>query len=328
MQSPRRITFHETYAIDTFFPPRIIQEEIPLRKRKQNKEPIPKKQRKVSIDLYNQQSSHLYSLPIHLLRECLSFLGSGNYIYIASTCRIFRKSYRSLYFNSTCTAATQIIDSNSKFDFFTNHLENMKQDNILYETITTRVLKQAIFQSKMYVMEYAEQHNLFTSELLSVLAKSGNLQLLKWAEQFDWPEWHYQVIFQYALEYGYLHVLQHLYALHTAPKCNRSVNLTNVFKDAFPKVVTYGNLECVKYLHKVVDCAWNESSTWFAVVYNHLHVLKYLIQEECPIDYQACINSALIDGYQDILEYLQLQQQEGRVEEEDDGVVEDENEGE
>ena len=319
MQSPRRITFHETYAIDTFFKPK---EELKLGKRKHKKEPTRKKQRKVSIDLYNQQSSAIYSLPIHILRECLSFLGSGNYIYIASTSRIFRKAYRSLYWNSTSTAAAQIIDSNSRFDYFTLHLENMKENDILYETITSRVLKQAIFQSKMYVMEYAERHNLFTSELLSVLAKSGNLQLLKWAEQFDWPEWHYQVIFQYALEYGYLHVLKHLYALHTQ---RNGVNLTNVFKDAFPKVVTYGSLECVKYLHEVADCAWNESSTWFAVVYNHLHVLKYLIEEDCPIDYQACINSALIDGYQDVLEYLQ-QQQEGRVEEEEDGDVEDENE--
>lgn len=91
-----------------------------------------------------------------------------------------------------------------------------------------------------------------------------------------------QQIFNTAMEFGNVPIIQYI---HTH-------GLKFLFKDAFPRVITSGSLDAVKYCHEVAKAPWNEQATTCSVVKGKIEILEYLLENGCPINMNLCIKIA------------------------------------
>lgn len=91
-----------------------------------------------------------------------------------------------------------------------------------------------------------------------------------------------QQIFNAAMEFGNVPIIQYI---HTH-------GLKFLFKDSFPRVITSGSLDAVKYCHEVAKAPWNEQATTCSVVKGKIEILEYLLENGCPINMNLCIKIA------------------------------------
>ena len=69
------------------------------------------------------------------------------------------------------------------------------------------------------------------------------------------------------------------------------------------RVASTNNLEFLKWAREVKQCAWNYWTIGCAANQGNLEMVKYCVENNCPMDAEACANAAL-RGHLDVLKHL------------------------
>ena len=69
------------------------------------------------------------------------------------------------------------------------------------------------------------------------------------------------------------------------------------------RVARTNNLDFLKWVREVKRCAWDERTIGWAAYQGNLSMVKYCVENDCPMDWKACSNAAHI-GHLDVLKYL------------------------
>ena len=64
-----------------------------------------------------------------------------------------------------------------------------------------------------------------------------------------------------------------------------------------------GHLEVLKYLHQN-GCPWNEDACLEAAECGHFEILKYLLQNGCPWNEEACLEAAKRNGHLKVVKWF------------------------
>jgi hypothetical protein len=69
------------------------------------------------------------------------------------------------------------------------------------------------------------------------------------------------------------------------------------------RVAQADNLDYLKWAREVKQCAWGSRTISIAASQGDLEMVKYCVENDCPMDWKACSNAAHI-GHLDVLKYL------------------------
>jgi len=69
------------------------------------------------------------------------------------------------------------------------------------------------------------------------------------------------------------------------------------------RVCDSNNIEFLRWVREVKQCAWDQSCLWMCVQNGNLEMVKYCCENKCPMDASSCF-AAVQYGYFTILEYL------------------------
>ena len=69
------------------------------------------------------------------------------------------------------------------------------------------------------------------------------------------------------------------------------------------RVAMTNNLEFLKWTREVKQCAWDKWTIIQAAYQGNLEMVKYCVENDCPIHAEACSNAAS-EGHLDVLKYL------------------------
>ena len=69
------------------------------------------------------------------------------------------------------------------------------------------------------------------------------------------------------------------------------------------RVAQTNNLEFLKWAREVKHCAWDEWTIGCAAYQGNLSMVKYCVENDCPMDWKACSDAA-VKGHLDVLKYL------------------------
>lgn len=283
----KAITFHETYAIDTYFKPK---------KRLKPNAPV--------VQYDNSQTSDFYSLPFNLIQECLSYVGKGNYIYVASTSKFLRRVYRKQFKNSTATSIEHIIATPSSFSIFSPLMKEndplMKESSLYIHNFGISVLKKSIVELKGFVVDWvaAEASHLLTSSAwLFVVRHNLSVDVLdlfslevmgRFADGIGTPTSRLSEITTIAMRKGDRDVLKYLYSKYEI------VLQPYEMSDVIVSIVHSNEpLQFIKFLHEELKIPFlSPKWTDIAVSTGNLELLQYLVEERCPLDIEGCIKIA------------------------------------
>jgi hypothetical protein len=69
------------------------------------------------------------------------------------------------------------------------------------------------------------------------------------------------------------------------------------------QVAQTNNLDYLKWAREVKQCAWNEQTIGWAAYKGNLSMVKYCVENDCPMDADVCAYAAW-QGHLDVLKYL------------------------
>ena len=69
------------------------------------------------------------------------------------------------------------------------------------------------------------------------------------------------------------------------------------------RVARTNNLDFLKWAREVKQCAWDEDTIIDAASGGDLEMVKYCVENDCPMNAEACSTAAL-NGHLDVLKYL------------------------
>jgi len=69
------------------------------------------------------------------------------------------------------------------------------------------------------------------------------------------------------------------------------------------RVASTNNLEFLKWAREVKQCAWNYWTIIQAAIQGNLEMVKYCVENDCPMNEKACAHAA-DEGHLDVLKYL------------------------
>jgi len=69
------------------------------------------------------------------------------------------------------------------------------------------------------------------------------------------------------------------------------------------RVAQANNLDYLKWAREVKQCEWNSWTIITAASNGNLEMVKYCVENDCPMDASACANAAE-EGHLDVLKYL------------------------
>lgn len=215
-------------------------------------------------------AKNLLSLPSDLLGECLSYLGPGNFLYVAGVCRTFRDVYISLgHERPTETGLCEIVASVPRVQMA---LEELETSDGHPTTIKWRGRKVLMWKA---IIEYA--------------AWQGNLVVLSWArEKYKDSYWKIPAMTNgacgEAARGGHLEVLQWL---HEMGHCR-----WDSWDDATCKnAAAAGHLEVLQWAHRN-GCPWYEQTCSWAAKHGHLEILQFARRNGCPWTSWTCAYAA------------------------------------
>ncbi|GFH54779.1 predicted protein [Chaetoceros tenuissimus] len=285
----KAITFHETYAIDTYFKPK---------KRLKPNAPV--------VQYDNSQTSDFYSLPFNLIQECLSYVGKGNYIYVASTSKLLRRVYRKQFKNSTSTSIENIIATPSSFSVFSplmkeNDIVKKKESNLYIYNFGISVLKKSIRELKRFVVDWvaAEASHMLTESVWGFVLRDNlsvdvlDLFSLEVLGLFDYNirtrSSRLSELTRAAMRKEDRDVLKYLYSKYEIVL--QPVEMSGVIAS----IVWHSDepLQFIKFLHEELNIPflsqkWTDEAVWTG----KLELLQYLVEERCPIDVERSIKNA------------------------------------
>lgn len=176
----------------------------------------------------------------------------------------------------------------------------------------------AIVYGELLMLELLHQlgQNLSTEDANILVARSGNLEVLKFARQNGVTCNKYT--FQEAVEKGHLHIVTYLHNENI--RCELSCTLASqagqleILKFLHTHGYEWGtlctqyaaeegHLDCLMYLHEE-GCEWDEDAFRCAAEGGHLPVLQYLHAQGAPFE-PCAISSAAAGGHDDCVLFLQ-----------------------
>ena len=193
------------------------------------------------------------NLPVALLSKCMSFIGEGDYIYIAGTCHSFRDSYISYLQQtgkSTTTTLDAMVESVSRLK-----MKLLELDIDIHDLGNTTKIR---LDGKRVV-------DFWTAVVLRAAYK-GNLDVLVWIKS-DSPV--------------RLNVVCGGYGRISGSPCNEAARGGQL------KVLQWLRSDAGG------KCGWNKRTCTFAAGGNHLELLKWARQNDCPWNAATCSSAAL-----------------------------------
>ena len=84
----------------------------------------------------------------------------------------------------------------------------------------------------------------------------------------------------------------------------RDQSVTEMTQELFCyRLAMTNNLEFLKSAREVKQCAWDERTIGWAAYQGNLSMVKYCVENDCPMDADVCANAAL-RGHLDVLKHL------------------------
>ena len=252
-----------------------------------------------------QRRANIYTLPNEIFKHCFSFLGRGNYIFIAPVSHHFYNIYMEEVHkdtSTTCTAALSALET-SKYCF-----ENAS------DGFKVSLCHNSAIYGKLDILQYASSmgfdiKKLFdysTEETCEVLctASNGHLHVLKYLQSNGVTLG--QRTINFAAEGGHLSILQwmqsqgHLLELYDGQlSYHAGLNgqldvLKWLKKNGFKMSHRLCNVTAASGKVDVLQwcrdqgCKWDETTFACASSSGNLEMLEYCHQHDCPYDESAC----------------------------------------
>jgi len=240
-------------------------------------------------------SMSLVNLPNDMLGECLSYLGPGNYLFVAGVCRSFRDTYVSLgYPKQNETGLNEIVASVSRFKMVLKEWETFgcRPIKIIWrgrKVMARKVMiEYAAWKGNLSVLSWAKENEgcnwdtPTTSGACGEAARGGHLEVLRWLRKEGgcrWDSWHDETC-KNAAAGGHLEVLKWAY-----------LNGCPCYEQTCSFAAKYGHLETLKWARKN-GCPWSSWTCAYAAEGGYLELLKWSHQNGCPWDEFTCARAA------------------------------------
>ena len=248
----------------------------------------------------------LTNLPEAIFIQCMSFIGNGNFLFVAGVCRSFRTIYTSFLEQqdppkSKTTTMTEIVSSIPRLQLVMNE-RRVKVENSSWRDnevdFITAVLKCVIFNGNLDVLVWVMTKTVRAwirryrhTYLCNVAAKGGQLEVLQWLRseaggEFYWNETTCKI----AAENGHLEVLK--WAHQNGCPWNATTCANAASK---------GHLEVLKWAHEN-GCKWGATTCSNAAAGGHFEVLQWARQNGCPWNVETC-SMAAKNGHLELLKW-------------------------
>ena len=229
-------------------------------------------------------------LPVALLSKCLSFVGEGQYIYVAGACRSFHEAYNSYLLQQTEAKKAKTTN----FDATVESVSRLKI-KLLELNIDVHY-----YEDKLIFGEHMQIINDFWAGVIRRAAYKGNQDVLTWTKNSNPGKWIDRCEGWLGLSAspcnaaargGQLKVLQWLRS-DAGGKC--PCNETTCAAAA-----KNGQLEVLDWLRQK-GCPWGVETCAAAAEGGHLETLIWARQNRCPWDKNVC-KLAAQNGHLEIL---------------------------
>ena len=220
----------------------------------------------------------LTNLPEAIFIHCMSFIGSGNFLFVAGVCRSFRTIYISFLEQQDppkpkTTTMNEVVSSIPRLQLVINE-RHIDVQNITIEwrgksaQIWTVLIKRATYNGNLDVLVWMK-------------TKTG----MAWIRRYchNGPSYSFNDLCIVAAKGGQLKVLQWL----------RSEAGGKIFWDAETcrTAAENGHFDFLKWAHQN-GCPWDASTCAYAALKGHLKVLKWAHENDCPWDTRTCSDAA------------------------------------
>ena len=263
----------------------------------------------------------LSNLPDAVLSKCMTFVGEGNYIFVAGVCRSFRDTYKSYlqqYHEQKpfSTNLNEIVSSIPRLQLVMHELNidiNIICDRTKIEwrgttmSFGTAAIACAAYNGNLDVLiwvknndrqtwqwYYTDCYYLFPCNEVfpcNEAAKGDQLKVLQWLRSKDGGECHWdEYTCRIVAEYGHFNMLKWAHQ----NGCPWNGGTTS-------EAARGGRFEILKWVHQN-GCPWDEGTCGAAAEYGHFDILKWLHHNGCPWDEETC-GSAGMNGHFEILKW-------------------------
>jgi len=259
----------------------------------------------------NHDSNIIESLPLELITKCISFL-PGNYIFIASTCKIFREASQKIsppkakFFQSCSFKDYNDIMVTLSVKFHSGkHMTTMEA--VLSSLSCLQMYLQLQNEEQQDLVQiYKQQRHLssdtdsYSYDAIEIESYKRNLQLKMFQRIaramgcYDHSIQFY-TFFQSCLPF-YFHDRRKEYGTKTWMHCAKSA-------------CYFGNLKLLHQLLQANKLPYDRTLCNYAAGGSHLNIVKWFMDNNLPVNHQRICSIAAMDGNIQMVQYLHDQKE-------------------
>jgi len=212
------------------------------------------------------EDTTVYSLPDELLSHCISYVGRGNFLFVATVSKRFYKCYASLCLDKKTRADGNASDSLSCAKMCFGRVSSAFEECLFRHAVTKGNVDVVYFALSHNIIENAEKA-LTHRFVFSVI--HNNLPMLKLLHSYDVKN-----IFCYALaaEGGYFDAAKWFYANDSNKEAS---------KDFIYEAVARNDLSALKFGVEN-KFPWDAHVLYFAAYENNMEMVQYCLDNDCP----------------------------------------------